>query len=141
MIENLGLEVRVLSNLIYNKLNQTTMETENLTIHQCWVLQHLTQNVGKEVYQKDIERLFSIKRSTANQMLRTMESRGYIRRAVSEEDARRNILTVTEDGIAACGHLVEKLYQFTLKLHGDIPRDELEQFQATLRKLWKNIEA
>ena len=76
MIENLGLEVRVLSNLIYNKLNQTTMETENLTIHQCWVLQHLTQNVGKEVYQKDIERLFSIKRSTANQMLRTIESRG-----------------------------------------------------------------
>lgn len=27
-IENLGLEVRVLSNLIYNKLNQMTMETE-----------------------------------------------------------------------------------------------------------------
>ncbi|RKI39246.1 MarR family transcriptional regulator [bacterium D16-51] len=141
MIENLGLEVRVLSNLIYNKLNQTTMETENLTIHQCWILQHLTQNVGKEVYQKDIEQLFSIKRSTANQMLRTMESRGYIQRTVSEEDARRNILTVTEEGIAACEHLVEKLYQFMLKLHGDIPKSELEQFQVTLRKLWKNIEA
>lgn len=55
MIENLGLEVRVLSNLIYNKLNQTTMETENQTIHQCWILQHLTQNAGKKVYQKDIE--------------------------------------------------------------------------------------
>lgn len=141
MIENLGLEVRVLSNLIYNKLNQTTMETENLTIHQCWILQHLTQNVGKEVYQKDIEQLFSIKRSTANQMLRTMEFRGYIQRTVSEEDARRNILTVTEEGIAACEHLVEKLYQFMLKLHGDIPKSELEQFQVTLRKLWKNIEA
>lgn len=141
MIENLGLEVRVLSNLIYNKLNQTTMEAENLTIHQCWILQHLTQNAGKEVYQKDIEQLFSIKRSTANQMLRTMESRGYIQRTVSDEDARRNILTVTEEGIAACEHLVEKLYQFMLKLHGDIPKGELEQFQATLRKLWKNIEA
>lgn len=141
MIENLGLEVRVLSNLIYNKLNQTTMEAENLTIHQCWILQHLTQNAGKEVYQKDIEQLFSIKRSTANQMLRTMESRGYIQRTVSDEDARRNILTVTEEGIAACEHLVEKLYQFMLKLHGDIPKSELEQFQATLRKLWKNIEA
>lgn len=141
MIENLGLEVRVLSNLIYNKLNQTTMEAENLTIHQCWILQHLTQNAGKEVYQKDIEQLFSIKRSTANQMLRTMESRGYIQRTVSDEDARRNILTVTEEGIAACEHLVEKLYQFMLKLHGDIPKDELEQFQGTLRKLWKNIES
>lgn len=141
MVENLGLEVRVLSNLIYNKLNQTTMEAENLTIHQCWILQHLTKNAGKEIYQKDIEQLFSIKRSTANQMLRTMEVRGFIRRTVSEEDARRNILTVTEEGIAACDHLVKKLYQFMLKLHGDIPQNELEQFQETLRKLWRNIES
>lgn len=140
-IENLGLEVRILSNLIYNKLNQMTMETENLTIHQCWILQHLTDNAGKEIYQKDIEQLFSIKRSTANQMLRTMESRGFIRRTVSDEDARRNILTVTEDGIAACEHLVKNLYQFMLKLHGDIPKEELEQFQGTLRKLWRNIES
>lgn len=141
MIENLGLEVRVLSNLIYNKLNQMTMETENLTIHQCWILQHLTQNAGKEVYQKDIEKLFSIKRSTANQMLRTMETRGYIQRTVSNEDARKNILTVTEEGIIACGHIVENLYKFMLKLHGDIPKNELEQFQVTLRKLWRNIES
>lgn len=61
-------------------------------------------------------------------MLRTMESRGYIQRTVSEEDARQNILTVTEEGIDACEHLVEKLYQFMLKLHGDIPKSELEQF-------------
>lgn len=141
MIENLGLEVRVLSNLVYNKLNQMTMETENLTIHQSWILQYLTQNAGQEIYQKDIEQLFSIKRSTANQMLRTMEVRGYIRRAVSDEDARRNVLTVTDEGIVACEHIGENLYQFMLKLHGDIPKSELEQFQVTLRKLWRNIES
>lgn len=139
-IENLGLEVRILSNLIYNKLNQTTMEAENLTIHQCWILQYLTQNADKEIYQKDIEQLFSVKRSTANQMLRTMESRGYILRTVSDEDARRNVLTVTKEGIAVCEHLMEILYQFMLKLHGSIPQSELEQFQITLRKLWRNID-
>jgi len=139
-IENLGLEVRILSNLIYNKLNQMTMEVEDLTIHQCWILQYLTGHTGKEIYQKDIEQLFSIKRSTANQMLRTMENRGFIRRTVSDEDARRNILTVTENGIAVCEHLVKHLYRFMLKLHGDIPKSELEQFQITLRKLWHNIE-
>lgn len=139
-IENLGLEVRTLSNLIYNKLNQMTVETERLTIHQCWILQYLTENVGKEIYQRDIEQLFSIKRSTANQMLRTMETRGYIKRTLSDEDARRNVLSITDEGIAACKHVVERLYQFMLKLHGDIPRTELEQFQTTMRKLWKNIE-
>lgn len=139
-IENLGLEVRVLSNLIYNKLNQLTMETESISIHQCWILQYLTENMDKEIYQKDIEQLFSIKRATANQMLRTLEAKGYIRRALSADDARKNILTVTQEGIAACGHLEENLYQFLLKLHGDIPREELERFQATLHKLCRNIE-
>lgn len=138
--ENLGLEIRILSNLIYNKLNRITMGNESLTIHQCWILQHLTDNAGKEVYQKDIEQLFSIKRSTANQMLRTMESRGYIRRTVSDEDARRNILTVTEEGVAACEHIVKNQQKFLLKLHGDIPESELELFQRTLKKLWRNIE-
>lgn len=96
--------------------------------------------MDKEIYQKDIEQLFSIKRATANQMLRTLEAKGYIRRALSADDARKNILTVTQEGIAACGHLEENLYQFLLKLHGDIPREELERFQATLHKLCRNIE-
>lgn len=139
-IKNLGLEVRILSNLIYNKLNQLTMETEGVSVHQCWILQYLTENQDKEVYQKDIEQLFSIKRATANQMLRSLEAKGYIRRTLSADDARRNILTVTKDGAEACAHLAGNLYQFMLKLHGDIPREELEQFQTTLRKLWHNIE-
>lgn len=139
-IENLGLEVRILSNLIYNKLNQLTMETEGISIHQCWILQHLMENTGKEIYQKDIEQLFSITRATANQMLRTLEGRGFIRRTVSADDARRNVLTITQSGIAACEHLIGNLYQFMLKLHGDIPQAELEQFQVTLHKLWHNIE-
>ena len=95
-IESLGLEIRVVSNLIYNKMNQLAMESENLTVHQCLILQYLSQNSEKEIVQKDIENLFSIKRSTANQMLRTLAERGYILRTVSPEDSRRNILTATE---------------------------------------------
>ena len=71
-LEELGLEVRILSNLIYNRLNQITMEVENLTIHQYWVLSYLTASSGKEVYQKEIEQLFSIKRSTTNEMSGTV---------------------------------------------------------------------
>ena len=139
-LEDLGLEVRILSNLIYNRLNQTTMELENLTIHQYWILSYLTANSDKEIYQKEIEQLFSVKRSTANEMLRTMETRGFIGRTVSSGDARRNTLSVTEEGIAAREQLNKDLYQFMLRLFGDIPRSELEQFQRTLQTLRHNIE-
>lgn len=139
-IENLGLEIRIVGNMIYNKANQMTMKTENLSIHQCWILQYLIEHTEKVVYQKDIEQLFSIKRSTANQMLKALEAREYIRRSASEEDARKNILTVTEEGIKTYEYLSQDLYQLMCELHGDIPQDELMQFQSTLRKLWHNIE-
>lgn len=139
-IENLGLEVRILGNLIYNKANQVSMKTDNLSLHQCWILQFLIENADKEIYQKDIEQLFSIKRSTANQMLRALEMRGYIQRITSSEDTRKNILAVTDAGNAAYGTLAHGLYQVMQKLHGDIPQEELAQFQKTLRKLWRNIE-
>lgn len=139
-IENLGLEIRILANMIYNRANQITMKAENLSIHQCWILQYLLETGEKTVYQKDIEQLFSIKRSTANQMLRALEMRNYIQRTVSAEDARKNVLTVTEAGAGAYRRLSKDLYQLMLKLHGDIPGDELAQFQSTLRKLWHNME-
>ena len=139
-IESLGIEIRILSNLIYNKMNQITTDTDNLTVHQCFILQYLSQNTHKEIYQKDIEELFSIKRSTANQMLKTLENRGYISRVVSTQDSRKNIIIPTEEGIASSEHLTQHMYQFMKKLHGDISTEELEQFQTTLKKLWHNIE-
>lgn len=140
-IESLGIEIRILSNLIYHKMNQITTEADNLTVHQCFILQYLAQNTDKEIYQKDIEELFSIKRSTANQMLRTLENRGYIRREVSAQDSRKNIISPTEEGIASSEHLTQHMYQFMKKLHGDISTEELEQFEETLKKLWHNIES
>ena len=139
-IESLGLEIRVVSNLIYNKMNQLAMEAENLTVHQCLILQYLSQHSEKQVVQKDIEDLFSIRRSTANQMLRTLADRGYIQRTGSPEDSRKHILSATEKGFAASTHLTQDMYGFMKKLHGDIPKEELEQFEMTLYKLWHNIE-
>lgn len=140
MLENIGLEIRILSNLIYNRMNQRTMEAENISVHQCLILQHLTQHTQQPVCQKDIEQLFSVRRSTANQMLRTLEERGLIRRFPSAEDGRKNILEITDAGKQACEALNESMRVLLGELLRGIEREELEQFQATLRKLWHNIE-
>jgi len=140
VIENIGLEIRIVSNLIYNKMNQQTMEAENVSVHQCLILQHLAQHDGAEVYQKEIEQLFEIRRSTANQMLRTLEERGLIVRTQSPDDARRNMLTLTDAGRTACQNLNARMELLLQELIGDIDRAELEQFQVTLRKLWHNME-
>ena len=104
-IENLGLEIRILSNLIYDKANKVTMSEENLSFHQASILQYLKENRDKEIVQKDIEHLFSIKRSTANQMLKSLEARQLIKRVTSPKDARKNILIITDEGLKTYDHL------------------------------------
>lgn len=135
MIENIGLELRIVSNLAYNKMNRQTMKAENVSVHQCLVLQYLASRAASTVYQRNIESLFSIRRSTANQMLRTLEERGFIQRIQSPENARRNILVLTDKGEAACKNLNAHMELLLKELVGGIDRGELEQFQITLRKL------
>ena len=139
-VENIEIEIRILSNRICNRLNQMTMEEEMLTIHQYWILQYLLKNGDTEVYQKDIEQLFSIKRSTANQMLRTLEARGCIERRISPTDSRRNILAMTPYGESAYKRLEEKMRSLLEKIHSGIAPGDLEHLEMTMKKLWSNLD-
>lgn len=75
-IDHLGFQIRTLSNLISRKINQMVSdEEETLTAHQSWVLDYLTKNHNQDIFQKDIEKKFSIRRSTASHMLQLMEKK------------------------------------------------------------------
>lgn len=64
---HVGFEIRVLSNLIYRRINQmSAQEGETLTANQDWVLHFLIQSQGRDIMQRDIEKEFSIRRSTAS---------------------------------------------------------------------------
>ena len=51
------------------------------------------------VFQRDIEREFSITRSTVTNILQLMERKGYIQRLSVPQDARLKQLVLTEEGI------------------------------------------
>ena len=79
--KHVGFEVRTLSNLIHRKINQMVAEEEEtLTASQAWVQGFLERQGEREVVQRDIEKEFSIRRSTASHMLTLMENNGYIQR-------------------------------------------------------------
>lgn len=136
----LGFEIRTLSNQITRKINQMIAdEEENLTAHQCWVLKFLIQNQEREVFQKDIESYFSIRRSTANHMLQLMEKNGYLDRIPVPEDARMKRLVCTEKGWQAYQRMEERLRRFGCMLETGIPEEELQRFRRMLQILNDNI--
>ena len=55
---------------------------------QAEIIFYLLQNKNQDVYQKDLENVFKIRRSTISGVLKTLEKKGVIKRLDSSNDAR-----------------------------------------------------
>ncbi len=140
-IEHVGFEIRTLSNLIRRKINQmVTEEEETLTAHQVWVLDFLVHNEGNDIAQKDIEKKFSIRRSTASHMLKLMENNGYIRRISVPEDARVKQIVLTDKGQEAHERMKDRLRRFETMLQAGMTTEELQEFLHMMKRFQQNID-
>ena len=71
---------------------------EKYTGSNCWVLGFLFHNRDREIFQKDIEDAFSIRRSTVSRTIKLMEKKGLIKRALGETDKRQMYFSLTPKG-------------------------------------------
>lgn len=139
--KHIGFEVRILSNLINRKINQMIAEEEKdgLTAHQTWVLKYLICHADQDVMQRDLEKQFSIRRSTTSHMLQLMERNGYIQRIPVPEDARLKKIIPTEKGVEAHKRMIDRLARFEILMQSGLSEDELQKFLETLKKLEENL--
>lgn len=75
------------------------MSENGLTSIQSRILGHLrhAEEEGRDVFQKEIEEVFRIKRSSVTSVLQTMEKKGLLIRESVPEDARVKKLILTEE--------------------------------------------
>ena len=78
-------QLRRVNNLIFRKIGQIarTNGVEAVTPMHGWIMEYLYRNSDTPVFQRDIEREFSITRSTVTNILQLMERKGYIARSWS----------------------------------------------------------
>ena len=64
--EDIGFQIRTLSHLVKRVVDQNAFpgESAHPTGVQGWIIGYLYENQGKEVFQRDIQEQFSIRRST-----------------------------------------------------------------------------
>ena len=94
-------QLRRVDNLIFRRLNQFSRASgvEQTTPMRGWIIEYLYRHRDAAVFQRDIEREFSITRSTVTNILQLMERKGYIRRQSVPQDARLKQLVLTEAGV------------------------------------------
>ena len=94
--DDVGRLINVISHQLKRQMCFHEEESE-LTNMQKRVLHYiLFQSMEKDVYQKDIEKEFKIRRSTASGILRLLEKNGFVTRENVEWDARLKRLVPTE---------------------------------------------
>lgn len=104
-----------------------------------WVIGYIAHS-DRDVYQKDIEKEFSIRRSSISKMLKQMEESGLIIRESVEGDARLKKLVLTDAAHELHKIAEEDMLAQEMALQHGIASDELEVFLRVLRKIGENAE-
>ena len=138
--DHVGFYIRNLSNLIHRRINRMVAEEEeSLTARQVWMLDYLIHQGDREIMQKDIEKEFSIRRSTASHMLTLMENNGYIRRVAVPRDARLKRIVLSEKGRQAQERMTDRIKRFEAMMRAGMTDEEVEGFLMMLGRFEKNI--
>ena len=99
-IRQLGLEIRTLNNCVKRFVQSSKPpELQESTGVHGWAIRYFYENRDKDIFQRDFEERFSIRRSTATNMLKLMEKNGIITRESVDYDARLKKIVLTEKAI------------------------------------------
>lgn len=137
---NLYHEIKVLSRLLKREFDASEEKSkiESITSSNGSVIGFIALSTT-DVYQKDVEAHFSVRRSTASRMLGTLEEKGLIRRESVESDARLKKILLTDEGWELHRYVSGAISRISNDATYGIPKDELESFYGTLEKIKANL--
>ncbi len=138
---HIGFELRQVANIIRREIDNAVSKRniEKLTGMQGRVIGYLCHNGEKEIFQRDIEAEFSIRRSTATTMLQTMEKHGLIKRAPVEYDARLKRILPTDIAVTRHKIFEEEINRVENQVLNGITKKEAETLLSILNKIKNNL--
>lgn len=139
--KHIGFEIRSLNNLIKRDVERSKMFgiCRSTGLHG-WAIGWFYDNRDHDVFQRDFEERFSIRRSTASKMLGLMEKNGLIERVSVKQDARLKKIVLTEHAIELHRMIMEETGDREKRMKRGIEPHELECFFGVVEKIKMNLE-
>lgn len=139
-----GMEIKKTSNLIKRLLDLKGHRTyvESVTGTNGFIIGYLEfcEAQGKEIFQKDLEEHFCIRRSTVSAILKRMEEKDFIQRIPVSRDARLKKLVLTAKAHEIHQLMTEDRIMIEGRIRNGIKPEEEEMFFRVLDKIKKNLE-
>ncbi|WP_279160966.1 MarR family winged helix-turn-helix transcriptional regulator [Thomasclavelia cocleata] len=139
--KRIGIEIRVLANLIGRCLNEVGFNDEqnSLTGPQGLVLGYLYDHQDYDIFQKDIEATFNVRRSSATGLLKSLETNGFIERVSVVYDARLKKIILTEKAYEFKESLEKCIQKMEAILVKDLEPQEIEDLIRIMNKIKNNL--
>ncbi len=141
-VKRVGYEIKALSNLMRRRIWENLhieAHCDMYTEMQGMIVGVLCRNTQHEIFQKDLEQIFYIRRSTASRLLKKMEQDGLIIRRSVARDARLKQVLPTQMAFDQYQQIQERIEAMEGSLTQGISNQEIEQFMITVEKLKKNL--
>ena len=134
-----GKELQMLSRQIKRRMDQSVSEYQ-ITGKQVSILLYIyDESKKRDVYAKDIELAFDMRRASVTGILQLMEKNGIIKREGNAQDARLKKLMLTTKAKEAREKLKEEIEQVETSLTKGISRQELSIFFKIINKMSWNL--
>ena len=138
----LGFEIHKTSRLIkrYMDSDATKSYVDRMTGTHGWAVGYFANNMDRDIFQKDFEQEFNIRRSTASAILTLMEKNDLIKRESVPYDGRLKKITLTKKALEVHRVVTKAFDRFESTMKDGISDEELETFFTVLKKINSNME-
>lgn len=138
---SVGLTVRKLNSAIRRDIERTnSLKGVNAKGVHGWAIKYFHDNRDKDIYQRDFEEKFAIRRSTATQFLKTMERNGLIKRESVDSDARLKKIILTDRAEDILKFIEDDIKKREKLMREGISEKELNTFFNVSKKIISNLE-
>lgn len=136
------MELILLSHVLKRHMDSSTSKkyVDNLTGTNGWVIGYLWRNRDHDVFQRDIEEEFSIRRSTVSKILKLMEEKELIKRECVEYDARLKKLVLLPKSLEIQKMIDEDFDHMCDKAFANLTDEEKESLMGIILKIKQNFD-
>lgn len=94
----------------------------------------------KDVFAKDIEKAFDLRRASSAGLIQNMEKNGLIKREMVGNDARLKKIVLTEKALELRRKLDKSIKNMEKKMQEGLTKEEVEKYLELTKKMAKNLE-
>lgn len=135
--QDIGRSIHILSRLIKRRIDEAVYKY-NVTSVQCAVIEFISHKKG-DVFAKDIESNFNMRRATVAEVLSLMEKNDLIKREVSSKDARLKKIVLTKKTLKIKASFEKDIKKVEKQLVQDFTESEKQDFFRLINKMSNNL--